>query len=1432
MTFSHFIKVLSCILPIVALFLANGKLNLSKLNRARQFAMPVIALIYGIVMLILFGKVETFIHALHKLFMKLGEFLPFLQNIAWDSIAIYVLNCVFLAGFIAVKGILLPILSKLWASSQTLTEKTSGLFYEYDERTGQWFVKKECAKFRGYYRGFYYALFAVSVLFFALSQLYPHSSFFQGVFYPCFGVVLFSEVVSFLSGMTQAEFVEDILGEDEESYKVANYGLLREILRKLFPTRVLYENTLDTNDGDSGTFEALDTMLQSEDPDLRIAGKYFQQLRSSGANIDINYVNNSVNLLKGESTLFCNPFYRDLTHYLVLPVVHQLISFKKCLIIVGRDETADNVRDWMESGMVEFAGTDSLWRTKVLNYEYDEFDIGIIKPSDIHNLKLHQNNKDFFEKVGMVIMIEPSRILSSYQVGLSLLVSECEDKKKEIVYCACDRNCDGLVDSLSHLLKTSITSVTATLRGGANSSQMYWDADGGSMHHKILPNISRFLGVGTEINTVALKYQIPEVSWIGGEKFPVADMKWIAGQYYKQICDYADLPVSQDSFNRAFHVSADLWNSSMKDNAFYAVEDEFRNLFEMTRVFSSRAMKQGFVNVISENYFLRDYMLDNVKTFSADPKAIPTIVPDFARTERNLVLKLVMRMVNMPIRESDIENELMLCGIRFTDAYATLRGLIAKHCNVTDPSLSVRFKEELSEDSINTTVIKFYEINESNELYTYAQILKNAYYIAEDEENESHYIGAKLYGHVFQAMLPGQFITLDGKYYEVRTITPLNGVVLRRAADHITDRRYYRQIQKLQLANWHASTEMGAKKSVADLEITYGFADITVATDGYLEMLSYGDWKNGKKVLINDIPERHYRNKSVLRVRLPEVTPQVKYTMCFLLNEIFKTTYPSSHQYISAVIPQNGVNQDEKLKYMLPDVSGCEDDDCIYIIEDSEIDLGLIVSVERNLNRYFEIISDVLSWHMQKMAEVVPEPVEEEPYVPVFVPVPPAEKKSVLKKVREFFGKLFGRKKKKGEEETAEGETPAGNAPEGESAEGSEGTTPTEGAEEPKKKKGIFARIRDFFSRKKEQETEEEAPQSDIPAETGAGTEEAELPAAEEEAEAGENEEEAALPEEEPALQSTCVSPAILLDEEPASAEEAMDIGGEDEELAAPPQKTAYQKHNFLQLGYDDVPAILQIRETMDYLSKYGFDDNPLRRVRSGLDLAQEIEETYDPSKFGTHICDFCGVELKGGEYVRLKDGRERCNRCSMTAVKKADDFREIFKNVLRNMEIFYGIKINTPIKVRTTDAKKIAKHVGSTFIATPGFDGRVLGFAQRDRTGYSIYVENGSPKLAAVATIAHELTHIWQYLNWNDKDLIKAYGQENLLEVYEGMAKWVEIQYLLLLNEVAYAKRQEILTKLRDDAYGRGFIKYLEKYSLSYGTSVTNTPFNHKLPF
>ena len=125
---------------------------------------------------------------------------------------------------------------------------------------------------------------------------------------------------------------------------------------------------------------------------------------------------------------------------------------------------------------------------------------------------------------------------------------------------------------------------------------------------------------------------------------------------------------------------------------------------------------------------------------------------------------------------------------------------------------------------------------------------------------------------------------------------------------------------------------------------------------------------------------------------------------------------------------------------------------------------------------------------------------------------------------------------------------------------------------------------------------------------------------------------------------------------------------------------------------------------------------------------AEADNAKYDPHKEGSHFCDFCGVELAGGEYELLKDGRERCNHCSSTALRTGEEFKEVYKMVVRNMEIFFGIKLNVAIKVRMTDAKPIAKHFGDEFVATPGFDGRVLGFAQKDSSGYSLYIENGSP--------------------------------------------------------------------------------------------------------
>ena len=95
--------------------------------------------------------------------------------------------------------------------------------------------------------------------------------------------------------------------------------------------------------------------------------------------------------------------------------------------------------------------------------------------------------------------------------------------------------------------------------------------------------------------------------------------------------------------------------------------------------------------------------------------------------------------------------------------------------------------------------------------------------------------------------------------------------------------------------------------------------------------------------------------------------------------------------------------------------------------------------------------------------------------------------------------------------------------------------------------------------------------------------------------------------------------------------------------------------------------------------------------------------------------------------------------------------------------------------------------------------------------------------------TLAHELTHIWQYQNWDNTQIATQYGEEKT-EVYEGMAAWVEVQYAYLINESIGARRKNDDLLARDDVYGKGFRRYSQKYPISEDTMLQGTtPFMDK---
>ena len=1236
------LKMLVAILPFVVLCFLSRRDNLPKPERSKQLLMPVVAVVYSLVCMFLMNSIcEWLINLIDKLpswFEKLAAitWMPaFLQSVlqkigsVLQSIfaglnmnfwVFFIANAVIIAVYLLLKRVLIGIMKKAVKTDSALHTNVAGVFYEYFPGKGVWCIKDNYVQARDLLHILYIATIVILCVAMIVSRKFYYNGLIKTVFFPAFGIIILGELFFYLDGLSKEEYLKEVLGEDEESFRVVNYVLLRGFLRSLFKDKLLSENTsINTSLENNITNDELIVSLESHEDRKRNAfGVFAKRLNEMGVDLDQNYLNSALDLMDGKSILFNNPFYYDLIPYAFYPMNRALLSHKKVLVILGRHDTEEDAVNWLEEGVESITNLPFLWNIKVLSADRQpNVDIGVITRSDVLNIDLHNANADFFANVGFVMILEPSKLISTAQIGLNLIIRLCgAGEEKEIVYCLCDKNCDGLVDAMSHILMTNITEVSATKKHAGTMSYMCWNSDGERLHHRMLPNISRYLGLGTELSFAALKNQVSKTRWFGGDAFPVTDIKWIDKQYYFDLMKYAGLPTTQDAMDLYFQTHSNVCAARQYDNAYLTVEDEAFNMFEVLRDFSTRTRHQGFINVISSEYLLKDYMAENASIFRTDAKAIPFIVPDYARTNRNTILKLVLMMSTSAVSEEQLIKEFSLLGLKSFDLQkqiwyelyccsalisesATLPGeyrlAVAEAANRTLLVNGTPFSIDILKKKLVFNIEKgmpenVYCIEDRKFITDFVSGLQSAGYVTEDERGERSYLGAELRGHIYQRYLPGQFFTFGGKYYEMMYLTADGQVLLRRAADHISGRPSYRQIRTYTIHSTKPSEKIGSRKNVAGMRVFQEFADISVTTDGYYLMDQYNDFSGAKKVLFEDpvtrIPDRHYRNKSILRIELPavdgKVDPNVRYTIALLFNEVFRTVFAEYQPFICALTDDSflGETQFKPLTQFLK-ADTCElVDNCIYFIEDSQLDLGLTVAVERNLDRIFKIIHDYLTWHEEMLRQSINPPVD--PRVPiVFTPdgdVDRQDKVSFLDKVKNFFKKLFKKKKPsdtdgadaKGEEEDVDlsGLSPKEQRKAKKKLKKEE---KRKAKEEKRKAKEEKRKAKKEKKRRKGQEdepetdnmgippeddwpTDEEAlPEDDIPADTEPEPAEEDIPTEEDILPEGD------IPVEEPAF----AEDEIPADEEPAPVEDDIpteeDISPEEE---APVEKPAFAEDN------------------------------------------------------------------------------------------------------------------------------------------------------------------------------------------------------------------------------------------------------------------------------
>ena len=180
-------------------------------------------------------------------------------------------------------------------------------------------------------------------------------------------------------------------------------------------------------------------------------------------------------------------------------------------------------------------------------------------------------------------------------------------------------------------------------------------------------------------------------------------------------------------------------------------------------------------------------------------------------------------------------------------------------------------------------------------------------------------------------------------------------------------------------------------------------------------------------------------------------------------------------------------------------------------------------------------------------------------------------------------------------------------------------------------------------------------------------------------------------------------------------------------------------------------------------------------------------------------VCDFCAAPL-AAIYDRLDDGRCRCADCTAQAIDTTEQFRRVYREVVEQMEGDYGIPLRRDLGVRFVNAEQLAASMGEAFVPTPALDPRTIGLAVRNPDGSAeLLLENGTPRLMTAATLAHELTHIWQFDRKVDLNRVP-------LETIEGQARFIEIDYLRRHGGRPLAETIARASRDGTDVYSRGY--------------------------
>lgn len=852
---------------------------------------------------------------------------------------------------------------------RSMQESLAMSFYQWQQRgkVERWVFNRSKVPYRTFTRIFSMVLLAcVIVLMCAIACSGP---VLMPLWYcvPVLLLVFCRTFALYLGGILADEKADAVEQDPLAAQQEHRYALAARHLKEQFGDALLYMKLPEEEPKEKSPFKTLHALEKSSNINDRLAAASFRS-RFSPERLEPDYVQAASCLLGKQNVMIFNPFYQDLGMYLALPLGESLMSHRKILVLCEGNEGALDVCRWMDQVLDQNGSFHEKWKIRILEDLVPDCDVGILSYSRLYDPDVFAKNRDFFAQCEYVLLLEPSQVLATMQVPLGILSDLVSEGHVKPVFCVLDQNRNGLKDTISHVLKTSFDVDFVLADQASAQTLMIWDANADFQAIERFQKETLFLAGGIELGAEAVSVQIPQTDWIAKSAVPLLDIQNNAIQSYSAICERMNIEPGQQALRDHLKVQPSLWSLPRKEAEFLIVEDEFRNPFAAARNYSTRGRKEVFINVLSSSYMLRDYFCANPQIFLTNPNAIRSLVPDYVKSSRNLLLRLIMKMSAQPMSEEQLQKEFSLGDLKTDHPKELLLELLERYTFARPDLFEVdvqKIRTACSKPEIITNV----SINPEKFEEYFGNTLKNASYILEDEAYDRHLLNSKPYSLIPQVLLPGQFMTFEGKNYRVKSITPAEGVILRRASDFTDGRKTYRQLRYYHLPDFN-SLEPSEFEKIGAFDFARYETHFRVDTIGYTEISSRnGSLREEAHVFSSTHTpaqlNRTYTSKSVLCIRFPQLMQEHLYQFAELLQELLPTVMPDGYPYLAILArkPQ-GIEFDGTERVYGSDL---QDEQVLAVVEDSDFDLGLLDTFQKYFPQFLEIIQDYLRWAQETL---------------------------------------------------------------------------------------------------------------------------------------------------------------------------------------------------------------------------------------------------------------------------------------------------------------------------------------------------------------------------------------------------------------------------------------------------------------------------------